>query len=45
MNESIFEYLENDFSQFFGKIHVRYELGEPHKNGTEKRLIHYLGNK
>lgn len=34
----IIEYLNKYFPNFRTKIHVRYELGEPYKNGTDERI-------
>ncbi|WP_214746364.1 MULTISPECIES: DUF3885 domain-containing protein [unclassified Exiguobacterium] len=38
MKEEIMKYIDNHFSNRSGEVHLRFELGEPYKNGTDERI-------
>ena len=38
MKEKIMRYIDNNFPNLSGEVHLRFELGEPHENGTDARI-------
>lgn len=38
MIQEIFEYIDNNFPNFESDIHIRFELGEPFRNGSKRRI-------
>lgn len=38
MQEKIFRYIDENFHNLHNDIHIRYELGEPFKNGSDERI-------
>jgi hypothetical protein len=38
MKEKILKYIESNFSNLTSDLHLRFELGDPYKNGTEERI-------
>jgi len=38
MKEKILKYIESNFPNLTSDLHLRFELGDPYKNGTEERI-------
>jgi len=38
MKEKLFQYIDENFRNLRNDIHIRYELGEPFKNGSDERI-------
>lgn len=38
MKEQLFQYINEKFPNLSHDIHLRFELGEPHENGTDERI-------
>ena len=38
MKEKIMKYIDNNFPNLSGEVHLRFELGEPYENGTDERI-------
>jgi len=38
MNEKMLKYIESNFPNLTSDLYLRFELGDPYKNGTEERI-------